>query len=53
MNEYNGFILDLFEGDVEAIKSTEKALSNIHMNMMAFTVALMKYYDEKRKDINE
>lgn len=46
---YNGYILDLFEGDVEAITSVEKALNNINNTINGFVAALIIYFNKMKK----
>ncbi len=41
--EYNGYILDLFEGDVEAIQEVEQVLNNINRVQRVMTCSLAEY----------
>lgn len=49
--EYNGYILDLFEGDVEAIQEVEQVLNNINrvQRVMASSIAayILKQIEEE------
>jgi len=45
--EYDGYILDLFEGDVEAIQEVERVLNNINRVQRVMTGSITAYIMQK------
>lgn len=50
--QYDGYIMDIFQGDVEAIKTTEKACNNIALFWGMLNIALRQYIEERMRELN-
>lgn len=50
--EYNGYILDLFEGDVEVIQEVEAVLNNINHVQRVMTGSIAAYIMKQIEEVN-